>query len=195
VYSYLTSGAERLSIGGISRAFPATSVVVVTGGRCASVAWEPFEEHQEQMVLCPSPGRALAMTSALTHEALAGLQTTSRIRCGPGAFVVPPPSTGSSWASTCRGPDQRIAFHGQRLGAGSLVIDGRTDQVIHTRVTLSFSGAQVGTNPTDYWVSASDGLILREQETVDVTQPVGPLGSVHFVEHMGIRLESGVPSR
>jgi hypothetical protein len=195
VYGYLTSGGEQLSVGGIARSFPPTSQMVVTDARCATVLWEPFEEHQEQMVLCPSPGSALTMTSALTREELAGLQTTDRIRCGTGAYVVPPPSTGPRWHATCHGSNQAIAFDGRLLGSGPMVIDGRHEEAIHTRVTLTFTGTQVGTNPTDYWISVDDGLILREQETVDIAQQAGALGAVQFDEHMAISLLSTTANR
>ena len=45
----------------------------------------------------------------------------------------------------------------------------------HTRVTLHFRGATTGSNPVDYWV-ADNGLILKQQESVTVRQPIGPLG-------------------
>jgi hypothetical protein len=66
---------------------------------------------------------------------------------------------------------------------------------LHTRLTLSFSGSASGTNPNDYWVSLSDGLILRQRETVDVRQSAGPLGSVRYTEQMAITLASTAPVR
>ena len=65
---------------------------------------------------------------------------------------------------------------------------------MHTRLTLTFSGAESGTNPNDYWI-AQDGVILQQKETVSVSQAAGPLGSVHYSEQMAISLTSPTPIR
>lgn len=48
--------------------------------------------------------------------------------------------------------------------------------------------SESGTSP--YWLSASTGLVLRQRESVDVSQSSGPMGSVHYEEHMSIKLTS-----
>jgi hypothetical protein len=195
VYSFRTTGGEQLSVAGIARSFPGLTRMVVTDRRCATVEWEPLVQHTESMVVCPTSGTGLAMTISVTHEEFAGLRTTTRIRCGAGAYVVPPRSTGTTWSSSCRAPGQTIALHGRLVGATELSVGGHSEAALHTRVTLTFSGSQRGTNPTDYWVSATDGLILREEERVDLIQPVGALGSVRFTEAMAVTLESTAPDR
>jgi hypothetical protein len=195
VYTFTTSGGEQLSVAGISRAFPATTRMVVTEGRCATEAWEPLQQHTEQMVVCPSDGTGLTMTTATTHESIAGQRTTSTIHCGAGAYVVPPAGAWHTWQAACRAPGQAITLHGELLGVGTVVIDGHRIPVEHTRVTLDFKGAQTGTNPTDYWVSTTDRLIVREAETVDLTQQAGVLGEVRFTEQMAVSLVSTTPAR
>ena len=66
---------------------------------------------------------------------------------------------------------------------------------LHTRLTLTFNGSEVGTNPTDYWVSPSDGLILQEREEVDLSQGTGPLGAVEYREKMTVALSSMAAAR
>jgi hypothetical protein len=195
VYTFRTSGDEQISVAGIDRAFPAVTRMVVTDGRCATVDWEPFEQHREEMVVCPTAGASLSMTSTVTYEEIAGLRTTTRIRCAAGGYVVPPSSAGSEWHTTCHAPGQTVTLHGRLLGTAGITVDGHRVPALHTRVTLTFAGSQAGTNPTDYWVSATDGLILREQEHVDIAQSVAGLGSIRFTESMAVSLLSTTPRR
>jgi hypothetical protein len=85
-------------------------------------------------------------------------------------------------------------FSGKVIGPSSIAIGGQKVPALHTRLTLSFSGSQSGTNPNDYWIS-QNGLILRQQETVDVAEKAGPLGSVRYTEKMAITLLSVAPIR
>ena len=56
----------------------------------------------------------------------------------------------------------------------SCSVGGRTVSVEHTRFTLTFTGTEHGSNPTDFWIVPSTGLIVREQEAVGVTQSGAP---------------------
>jgi hypothetical protein len=196
VYRYRTSGGEQLSMGGISRAFPASTQMIVTEARCATLRWEPLLQHMEGLVECPQTDGALTITSALSYEQIAGTTTTSVIHCPARTYFVPPhPAIGERWRTTCHSPGQNVVFSGLVVAAASVDVGGQTIPALHTRVTLSFSGSATGTNPNDYWVSLRDGLILRQRETVDVRQTAGPLGSVRYTEHMAITLASTAPVR
>jgi hypothetical protein len=195
VYRYGTSGSEKLSVGGISRTFPTSTEMIVTDASCATVVWEPFTQHTEGLVECPQPAGALSMTTAMSHEQIAGVVTTDVIGCPPSAYLVPPPSVGERWNATCHATGQTVVLVGQVVGVSSVDVGGDTIPALHTRLTLSFSGAETGTNPSDYWVSLDDGLILREQESVDIAESGGPLGTVHYSERMAITLTSPTPTR
>jgi hypothetical protein len=86
-------------------------------------------------------------------------------------------------------------FSGQVIGNALVDVGAGKEPALHTRLTLSFSGSQSGTNPNNYWVSLQNGLILRQLETVDVSQNTGPLGSVRYTEQMAITLDSVTPAR
>jgi hypothetical protein len=196
VYRYRTTGDEHLSVGAISRTFPATTEMIVTDARCATVTWEPLEEHVEGLVECPLPGGATVMSSALTEEQIAGVHTSQVIHCPTTATFIPTdPTPSRRWRATCSASGQRVAVSGEVVGTTTVMVDRREIPALHTRITLTFSGTESGTNPTDYWVSLTDGLILRERETVDVSQQAGPLGAAHYTEQMGVTLESEVPTR
>jgi len=196
VYQYRTSGGEQLSVGGISRGFPAKTDMIVTDAGCVTMKWEPLVQHMEGLVACPGDNGALSLTSALSYEQIAGTETTSVIRCPAGMYFVPPhPTVGERWRTTCHSPGQNVVFTGSVVGLTSVDVGGQMVPALHTRITLLFSGAQSGTNPNNYWVSLSNGLILRQSETVDVSQKAGPLGSVRYTEQMAITLASTSPVR
>jgi hypothetical protein len=195
VYRYRTSGQEALSLGGIGRTFPSTTEMIVTDAGCATAEWEPFIQHTEGVTECPQAGGALSMTAGTSHEEIAGAATTEIINCPSTAYLVPPSSAGVRWHATCHAPGQTVSLTGRVVGAASVTVGGRSVPALHTRLTLSFVGSETGTNPTDYWVSVDNGLILREQETVDITEQAGPLGSVHYSEQMSIALASLTPDR
>ncbi len=191
VYNYRTSGFERLSVAGISRSFPSSSEVVVTDASCATVRWVPFEQHMEGLVECSGRNGAVRMVSALSDEEIAGVRTTEVIDCPAGAYFLPSrPVRGERWSATCHTGGQAVAFTGRILGWSTIAVRGRQEPALHTQLTFTFRGGESGSNPTDYWVSPATGLILREQEAVDLSQRTGPLGSVRYHEQMAITLTS-----
>ncbi len=195
VYRYRTSGGEQLSLGGISRSFPSTSEMIVTDDGCADMKWEPLVQHMEGLVDCRNADGALVVQSAMSYEEIAGAKTTSVIRCPANTYLVPPHwFTGERWRSVCRSDGERVTFSGQVLGPAWVDVGRSREPTLHTRLTLSFSGAESGTNPNDYWIMPNNGEIVRQHETVDVAQKAGPLGSVHYTEQMTITLASLAPA-
>ncbi len=196
VYRYRTSGDEQLSFGGIGRTFPPTTEMVVTGSGCATVTWYPLEQHTEGLVVCPVGRDALTMTSATSNEDIAGIDVSQTFNCPAGAYFVPPaPSRGEEWHATCREAGQHVALTGEVVGPARVDVGRQAVPALHVRLTLSFSGSETGTNPTDYWVSTKDGLILVEHESVEVRQATGPLGNVRYTEQVRLAVDSVAPIR
>lgn len=182
VYAYRTTGGESLSIPGMDRSFPPTTSMIVTGGNCATVSWVPLTQHTEATTECAGPGDGFTVPRLVTHESIAGSDTTSTMNCPTTAYLLPPGVTqGQKWDATCafQSPAEKIAFAGEALGWSTMSIAGRSVTVEHTRITLTFVGSQAGTSPTDYWIVPSSGLIVQEKEAVAVTS-----GGVHYSENM-----------
>ena len=78
----------------------------------------------------------------------------------------------------------------RRWVESTMDVGGHAVTVEHTRLTLTFTGTERGTNPTDFWVVPSTGLIVRERETVGVTQ-----GGVRYDESMDATLTRLDPLR
>ena len=180
VYTYRTRGGEGLSLMGVQRSFPDSSEMVVTDDECALVSWVPITQHTE--------------TSVVTSESIAGTSTTSKVVCPSTAYVIPPGvHPGQQWQATCSlsDPAERVALRGRALGPVTISVGGRRVQTMHTRVTLVYRGGALrGTNPTDFWVVPSTGLIVREKESVGVDQ-----GGVHYSEAMDTTLARLRPDR
>jgi hypothetical protein len=182
VYTYRTSGSESLNLVGMSRSFPSSTSMIVADGRCATVSWVPITQHTEATTVCNAPNGALTVPKLVTDESIAGSTTTSTIECPASTYLVPPaPSPGQRWAATCAlaSPAEKVELAGRALGQSTMAVGGHTVSVMHTRLMLTFTGTEHGTNPTDFWIVPRSGLIVREQETVGVTQ-----GGVHYTENM-----------
>lgn len=197
VYRYRTTGGEQLSFAGISRSFPgSTNLIVTQAAKCATLNWEPITQHTEGWVECLQNGGGLSITSSPSYEQIAGTQNSTVLSCESGTYFVPPhPFVGERWHTACHMPGEKIVFSGDVLAIASVKIGALTVPALHTHITLVFSGSESGTNPSDFWVSSLNGLILREHETADLSQQAGPLGSVRYAEQMTIGLTSMIPVR
>ena len=193
VYTYRTSGGEGLSLMGVQRAFPSSSSMIVADRRCATLSWVPITEHTESTTVCAGADGSLSVPRLVTDESIAGTTTTSTVRCPATAYLLPPRTRSAArWAATCSltDPAEKVALAGVALGPATMTVGGHDVSVEHTRVTLTFSGIDGGTNPTDFWIVPSSGLVVREHETVGVTQ-----GGVRYSENMDIVLNRLDPMR
>ena len=129
----------------------------------------------------------------VTQESIAGTTTTTTVTCPATAYLLPAGArTGRRWSSTCSlsSPAEKVTLDGQALGPSTVAVGGRDVAVDHVRLTFTFRGGTQGTNPTDFWVVPSTGLIVREKESVGVTQ-----GGVRYTEGMDVVLTSLNPVR
>lgn len=182
VYTYRTTGGESLSLMGVARSFPTTTSMIVADGSCATISWVPITQHTETMTECSGASGALSVPRLVTTESIAGSNTTSTIDCPATAYLLPAyAATGDKWDATCtlQSPSEKIELNGQDLGPTTVTVGGQSVSVEHTRFTLTFDGTEAGTNPTDFWIVPSTGLIVQEKEGVDVTS-----GGVRYNETM-----------
>jgi hypothetical protein len=71
-----------------------------------------------------------------------------------------------------------------------MLVGGHAVSVTHARLEFTFTGsAEHGTNPIDFWIVPGSGLIVREKESVGVTQ-----GGVHYTESMEATLTGLSPA-
>ena len=194
VYTYRTTGGESLSLVGVARTFPSSTSMIVADGRCATVSWVPITQHTEATTFCNAPNGALTVPKLVTDESIAGSASRSTINCPASTYLLPPAARpGQRWVATCSqvSPAEKIMLAGQALGQSTMRVGGRAVSVTHTRLTFTFTGAaEQGTNPIDFWILPSSGLIVREKETVAVTQ-----SGVRYAENMETTLTGLSPAR
>jgi hypothetical protein len=193
VYLYRTDGGESLSLMGMARSFPSTTAMIVTSGPCAQVSWVPVTQHTEATTVCAGAHGSLTVPRLVTHESIAGSDTTSTTECPATAYLLPPdPTAGQSWTATCtlQSPAEKVGLVGRTLGQSTMTVAGQTVTVEHSRLTFTYNGSEAGTNPTDFWVVPSTGLVVQEKEEVGVTS-----GGVHYSEDMTATLASLRPAR
>ena len=193
VYTYRTTGGEGLSLMGVARAFPSSTSMIVTGGRCATVSWVPITQHTEATSICAGADGALSVPRLVTTESIASTDTTSTVECPSTAYLLPPAArTGVRWTTACslQSPAEKVGFHGEVVGRSTLAVGGTTVTVEHTRFVLTYNGSESGTNPTDFWIVPSTGLIVREKEAVGITS-----GGVRYSENMEATLAALAPDR
>ncbi len=143
--------------------------------------------------VCDGPAGALTVPMLVTDESIAGTTTTSRISCPATAYVLPPAARpGQRWGVTCSlaSPAEKVVMAGQELGPATIAVGRHTMSVDHTRLVLTFDGTDHGTNPTDFWIVPSSGLIVRERESVAMSQ-----GGVRYNEDMVATLSRIDPTR
>jgi hypothetical protein len=193
VYSYRSSGGEGLSVMGAQRSFPARSSMIVTDTSCAHVIWAPLVEHTETTTICPAVSGAYSIPSMVTHETIGGSTTTSTLDCPATLYLLPPNvRSGVHWSSRCTlsDPHEVVTVTGLSLGSSLVMVGGHLIETEHVRLTQHYAGTASGTNPADYWVIASTGLIVREVEDVEVTQD-----GVHYHQDSDARLSSLTPAQ
>jgi len=195
VYEYRTGGGEQLNLPGLSRAFPPRTAMLVTSSTCGrEVRWEALQQHMEELTECAVGAKGLGVSSMTTDESIAGVSNVTTLSCEPGAFLLPPHAvSGQRWTAWCNLGGARVGVRGKVMGFTDVDVAGRAVPAVHTRVTLSFSGTQSGTNPTDYWLALGNSLILREIEYVDINQTASVVGSVHYTERADLSLVSTSP--
>lgn len=193
VYTYRTTGGESLNLVGVARSFPSSTSMIVADGSCATVSWVPITQHTEATTFCNAPNGALTIPKLVTDESIAGSTSTSTINCPASAYLLPPAGRpGLHWAATCSqvSPAEKIKLAGQTLGQSTMLVDGRAVSVTHARLNFTFTGAaEHGTNPIDFWIIPNSRLIVREMESVGVTQ-----GGVHYTENMEATLTGLSPA-
>ncbi|HEY1653410.1 MAG TPA: hypothetical protein VGG09_16105 [Acidimicrobiales bacterium] len=196
VYTYRTTGGESLSLMGVARSFPSTTSMIVENGNgnpsCATVSWEPITEHTETTTECADADGGYDVPRIYTTESIAGTSTTSTVVCPTTAYLLPPPgvTSGQKWGATCalQSPAEKVLLVGEVLGQSTMTVGGHAVTVEHSRFTLTFDGPQAGTNPTDFWVVPSSGLVVQEKEEVGVTSD-----GVRYSENMASTLTSLQP--
>jgi hypothetical protein len=193
VYMYRTTGGESLNLVGVARSFPSSTSMIVADGRCATISWVPITQHTEATTFCNAPNGALVVPKLVTNVSIAGSTSTSTVNCPASTYLLPATArSGQRWTATCTqvSPAEKVQLAGEALGQSTMAVSGHAVAVTHVRLDFTYTGAaEHGTNPIDFWIVPSSGLIVREKEMVGVTQ-----SGVHYTENMETTLTALHPA-
>jgi hypothetical protein len=161
--------------------------MIVADGRCATVSWVPITQHTEATTFCNAPNGALVVPKLVTKVSIAGSTSTATLHCPASTYLLPPAErSGQHWAATCSqvSPAEKVQLAGQAFGQSTMVVSGHAVPVMHVRLDFTYTAAaEHGTNPINFWIVPSSGLIVQEREMVGVTQ-----SGVHYTENMDATL-------
>jgi hypothetical protein len=206
VFEYAGSGTERLSLPPLSQAegpsMPGT--VTLRGPNCwvfrvdySTHHWQTWEYCLHNGDLWEAGGQSWQLWS------IGPLQVTnlSSFTCTPRSMALPAnASPGEQWESRCTGTNTSVK--GQTMSVGPYRFTGLTTMWVGgTRVRAARflrlrtdSGAQRGTERSEVWFSASNGLPLRLQQNIKVTSQT-PFGVSTYTQTGVLALVSLVPHR
>ncbi|MDQ6927899.1 MAG: hypothetical protein M3159_04460 [Actinomycetota bacterium] len=191
VYSYRTTGGERISFLDYHRSYSATTVRIVTRHGCGVREEQRFlVQHLEYYDRCgdglPAYGTDIAYW--WTHG-------TQDFHCAGGSFdgARMRPGEESTWQ--CADEDTRAAQSTTYVGDETVAVAGRTLAARHTRWTTQFSGATEGSAVVDDWFDPATGLVLREQRNIGLKVGSAFVGDVTYIDVSSYALESTTPAR
>jgi hypothetical protein len=203
VYMYSTTGSESASAPGLpsnGSDYPTTSAMTVFAGGCGQDwRWQPLSNRYEDLAVCRSGNGAIVLRSRFDTEEFYGVTDKRTFDCASGSLWLPAtPAKGETLSGTCTNAGNKnsggisIAYRGEVVGTGDLVIGGVSVPAIHVALGETMTGDTVGTGSVSLWIDGQNGLILRESRT-ETTRSDSAVGWVPSTEVMSLALESLKP--
>jgi hypothetical protein len=194
VYSYETSGFERLSAVFASRHdYPRVSTVSVTRTRCGfNERWVPRPERSSESRFCLD-GKRWRLETLVDYHEFFGQAVPQRFACkGP---LVPRPTTvpiGFRWTDRCRGAGSRVTVRYEAVREQPITVAGKPLKTVFVRARAQLRGRIKGVNRLDSWLSRKNGLLVRRRVVSD-TAIDSPFGKVRDRERYALELRSPSP--
>jgi hypothetical protein len=194
VYSYATTGFERLSAAVASRHdYPHTSTVTVSPEGCGfSERWEPRPERSAEWRFCVD-GTRWRLAVLLDYHEFFGQPVMQRFACR-GPFVPRGPTVpiGFRWTDRCRGAGSRVTVRYRAVREQVQDVAGRPVKTVLVRARAVLRGRIDGVNRLDSWLSRENGLLVRRRVRSD-TSIDSPFGKVKDRERYQLALRSTAP--
>lgn len=199
VYVYATTGYETADAG-VSKArhdYPPTTTMTVThdGNGCGShIRWDATADRWDDVHDCVSSASSTT-TEYATYHRFFGQEERRDYRCGPTAYLRPPPGT-TRWSFDCATADRKARTHteGRVVGTEPVTVGGARVEALHVRFDTTLSGSSRGSNPVDYWLALKEPYVLRKTWRVDADVDTA-FGSIRYHEEYDVRLTSRTPRR
>lgn len=196
-YTYTGSGRESVSaLGGSEHVFPKEIAVVVKLDAEDECRWTSnvvyVKQHIEERRYCTQDGTVTDLGFTRDIEFFNQVQETS-FDCGDDAHRLRTDAeVGDRWSWTCtQGTRATSEYTATLLDTGTMTVGGEKVDVWHTRVVSKQSGATVGGDTSEFWLTET-GLPVRFTADLEVTTQ-SVLGETVFTEQLDYTLASLVP--
>lgn len=174
VYEYATTGyMETVIFGSRDRtAFPSSVPAVVSvSGNCWVWDVRFFQEYTHKSTVCDQAG-VIVSTRTEIHNGMEVVALDSVTTCTSQPPMGGPALQGSTWPIECTAPTelvglgvkggtQRAKGTATLVGVETVQVGAASVQAWHTRQDTTQTGVGEGTSVVDYWISTSNGMIVR----------------------------------
>lgn len=196
-YTYTGSGRESVSaLGGSEHLFPEEIPIVVELDADDDCRWTSnvvyVKQHIEERRYCTEDGTVTDLGFTREIEFFNQVQETT-YECDEQAHRLRTDAeVGDEWSWTCtQGTRAKSEYTAELLGKETMTVGGEQVDVWHTRVTSEQTGATVGKDTSEFWLTES-GLPVRFTADLGVTTD-SVLGETVFKEQLDYTLTSLVP--
>ena len=194
VYVYATEGAEQVNLlGGSTHRYPLQTTLTIAATDCGlRQRWTPLEERWDEEQLCLTEA-GLERQTLHTHHQFFGMADDQDFVCPAGYTVLPAdPAVGDTWTTECNADSVRITGTGQVVGFEAREVAGTSIETVHVRIEETATGSSTGPSSDDYWLRASDGLLIERASSVQ-SRSETPVGTASYEERFSLRLTSLTP--
>ena len=201
VYAYKGSGTDALDKPPKSQAEGPTMPATVTNqpGGCWQFRIDYSSNHWQTWNYCSHDGQLDEMGGTTYQKwdfVVFSNESTSTFDCDSSVTIRAAQKPGDTWKQTCHDAANSSTISAgpyRFVGTETLKIGGRAVRALHYHRDRTMSGGQIGTEHTDAWFDADNGLPLRNVRNIDVkTSTV--IGDVHYTENASFDATSLTPT-
>jgi len=196
VYTYATSGGEKISMLGGKHDYPEQthSIVTHTGGCGWNIEHRVIEEHVDRYSRCSTGGSFQLLEVSREVEFFSQRDGMEYMCQAPFEWVSVADVAGTTHHAVCTsGANDKVDMTVTITGRGTRTIGGTTVATISYVSESKMSGRATGSARTETVVDATTGLLLYEHRTVD-TDANAVFGDVHYDEDAMFELLSLTPA-
>jgi hypothetical protein len=198
VYVYATTGYETADAG-VPQArhdYPADTTMTVTheAGCGSHIRWDATADRWDDVRDCVSSTSSVT-TEYTTYHRFFGQEERRDYRCGPTAYLRPPPGT-TRWTFDCATADGKARTHtdARIVGTERMTVGGAGVEALHVSFGTTLTGSSRGSNPVEYWLALNEPYVLRKTWRVDADVTTD-FGTITYHEEYDVRLTSRTPRR
>lgn len=195
IYTYDTSGSERISIAGASHTYPEESHMVLrTSSGCGwTTEHHVIEEHVDRREYCSSPSQITTIRFE-TEVEFFGQKDGLLYVCDPPAVTFDGRPAGTTGQGRCTTDDgeSNVDYTGVFVGYEVLDVGGRAVETVHLEIEFTMTGAARGDATLSLWLEPDTGLTVHLERTTD-TRTASVWGDVRYQEEATFHLQSMTP--